>query len=264
MNAGNLGRQPSPEAAPSASHGGTAGRTWLISFADLVSLLLTFMVMLFAQSDADRKQQWRDAAIAFARHLAWSEVSAPEIHAQPGPPRAPVLLDLNYLALVLPPTLASEPALTGARLSREADRLTLSIPATRLFAPSDPALTADGLHALASLARVLSGLANRLAVDATVRAPALGIASASGDRLEDQPGWSDEASDPLALDVWDAALSRAIVIAAALGKAGLGRSIGCRAVAGAPEDALRKVDVQTARLAAGAWIELVVFASAEE
>lgn len=247
---------PPPAAAWTPCEGGAGGRTWLISFADLVSLLLTFMIMLFAQSDADHKQAWREAAIAFARHLAWPEEPAAQPGAPSGPPRAPVLLDLNYLALVLPATLAGEPALAAAALDREADRLILAIPASRLFAPGGMALTPDGMRALASLARVLSGLSNRLAIDAALRAPDEIRTSA--------PGRAMAASDPLASEAWDAALSRAIAIATALGRAGLGRPIACRAVADAPDDRMKRGHAPGASPAAEGRIELVVFASAEE
>ncbi|MBI3451782.1 MAG: flagellar motor protein MotB [Rhodospirillales bacterium] len=137
---------------------------WLLTFADLISLLLTFFVMLFAMSGVEIAK-WREVNAALAnrpiadarddanvagntRNLA----AAPERYAA----------DLDYLAVVLGEKMASDPVLKRATLSRLEDRLVISFPADLLFASGQADLHGRAVEALYILGGVLRNLGNRV------------------------------------------------------------------------------------------------------
>jgi hypothetical protein len=189
-------------------------QAWMITFADLISLLLTFTILLFTLS-AEQQRGGHDAAVDSlpAPPSPAAEVASP---APTAPPQVRALLDLDYLALLLPETLAAEPALAEARLRRDEERLVISLPVGTLFAPESARLREPGRLSLAALARALGHLANRTAVVAGVRtrnALSAPIAPAQGQRLDD----TDADASAAALSL---ALSRAMAVRAALRQVG--------------------------------------------
>lgn len=100
---------------------------WLVTMVDLVSLLLTFMILLFACSRLDG-QGWTEAASAIRTTFGGPAWMRPEPLPQPTieTPSAPPAIDLGYLALLI------EARLTGARgagwVHLAADRLRIMLP----------------------------------------------------------------------------------------------------------------------------------------
>jgi chemotaxis protein MotB len=93
---------------------------WLISFTDLIGLLLAFFIMLFAMSSPD-EERWTKLAKLFAGQLTIGpagesdvvpDVDRPSPTAVPAPERG---LDTDYLASVLLAKLATEPLLARDR-----------------------------------------------------------------------------------------------------------------------------------------------------
>jgi chemotaxis protein MotB len=141
---------------------------WLVTFTDVMALMLTFFVMLYAMA-IPNEVAWRQAKKALAdglapgsagawyagpREAAGIATDAPGMAAQ----------DVDYLYTVLATQVERQPALAGARLSLGDGRLVLSLPAEVLFAPGDAALSAGGKRALWALAVKLSRIQNRIAL----------------------------------------------------------------------------------------------------
>lgn len=230
--------------------GNERSRNWILSFADLLSLLLCFMVMTFAMTNTAREQRQpaeteatRSLPEAIARPSdAWSadvRFSADRSF----PARAVRALDLDYLAAILDSTLPADRMLREVRVEVTGDRLVLAMPADLLFAPGEARIADEALPSLEALARVLNNLSNPIEV--------LGRAKA-------EPAPAGE--EPL---YWDLSLSRALAVTEFLASSGLIRPVASYGLADvAPYELPDNVQSQRERMAAR--VDLVVYATAGE
>jgi chemotaxis protein MotB len=147
---------PIEDDADAPVHGAPAKADWMYTFADLVSLLLTFFVMLFAMSSL---QDDRFREVANSQPSA--SVDMPSVLI----PRA---VDLDYLRRIIGAKLAQLPApekINDLELVHANGRVTLSLPADTLFAPGSAALLPAGRRSLILLGESLSVFANRITVE---------------------------------------------------------------------------------------------------
>lgn len=160
------------------------GRTppWLITFADLVSLMLVFFVMLFAMSSLER-EEWQQI---LGRDPVPQVIEIPDpLESERSLERAQVeeARDPDYLLSVFKTKLESEPLLKDLPLRSMGDRIVLTISADRLAA--DLAAGAPGgadslVHALGG---ALQTLPNQIVVDGFAPADAAGNAWRTALRL---------------------------------------------------------------------------------
>jgi chemotaxis protein MotB len=204
-------RSPAPSPA--------AGGIWLISFADLVSLMLAFFVLMFAMREPEPKL-WADL---LGRVTAPSTAARPALPGDPPPqPRASFNIatteeisarSLDYLSAVLRNQLSARPALAGLAVVRQDDRLTLFAPATLLF-DGGLTLSARGRETLYLLAPMLGRAGDR--VEVVGRAPAE-EGQADGGRADGGRGW-------------ERALTQAVIVAQGLRDAGYQTDLVARGV----------------------------------
>lgn len=183
-----------------APHNG--GRAWLITFTDLVALMLTFFVMLFAMSRVEQ-QKWEELIGTLTQNPAvLGELAA-------NPPRAALAMeeepavagsDLDYLAPLLRQQMAADPLLTAGTVERLSDRIIISLPTDLLFAPGSDALDPGASRAVFALGGALQNLANRIEVVGHADPTPPGGAFASN---------------------WELSLARAMTVAHLLSRAGL-------------------------------------------
>ena len=114
----------------SRGQGGDSTGAWMVTFTDLVALLLTFFVMIFAMSHV-KTADWSSLTESLRRHLnsvAGQTVASPSLRMDvPSPDRQPGA-DLDYLSELLAGHLSEAPGLADARLRRGEDRLFVSLP----------------------------------------------------------------------------------------------------------------------------------------
>ncbi|MEX2009531.1 MAG: flagellar motor protein MotB [Dongiaceae bacterium] len=183
---------------------------WLITFADLVGLMLAFFVMLFAMSNIDGTK-WRGVANGLSRSLdpviaiedesPRAERNVVEVTVEPGS-------DLDYLATLLAHELAAEPALAAAVLRSLDDRIVISLPADLLFEPISARLGGPAAPTLFALGGLLRNLDNRIEV-----------AGHADRRAIDSTDYPSN---------WELSLARALAVAEALRESGYGRPIVAR------------------------------------
>jgi chemotaxis protein MotB len=141
-------------------------QAWMVTFTDLVALMLTFFVMLFAMMTVER-QAWNDLTDSLAQHLDRIE--------PPAPPRPDELLDmpdarvapganLDYLATLLERRLAELEPLAGGRVERRSDHLVVGLPADLLFAPGTAVPQAEARAAIFELGGLLRHVDNLVEV----------------------------------------------------------------------------------------------------
>lgn len=141
-------------------------RLWLIQFTDLVSLLLTFVVMLYATADPAplKPLTGNDRQIPARAEVAMAAgPDALEAGALPDRLR-PQGLPLPYLAGVLRSLVDTDARFTGMRVRLDADTLTLSFPADLVFESGEAVLSAAGQTTLMRFADLVSPIRNRIEV----------------------------------------------------------------------------------------------------
>ena len=234
---------PGP-AVPSAG-GQRSSQAWLVTFTDLVALLLTFFVMLFAMSKVEQRK-WQNLTDALAQDLnAVREVPTALASEQLGIEGVRVLAgtDLDYLAALLNQNMAADPRLQQGVLGRLDDRLVIALPGDLLFASGSSSLAETGREAVAALGSLLRRLDNRIEVagHADPRRPVGGYASN-----------------------WDLSLTRALRVAEVLSQAGYRGPIQASGFGDSRFAALSRALAPARRLELARRVELIVHAHAEE
>jgi chemotaxis protein MotB len=139
---------------------------WLVSFADLVALLLAFFVMLFATQRVERLP-WEALISSLSRSLNPALIERP---AEPSEERnvrrlsARRAVDLNYLEKLLHGKVAAERALREILIRRDDAQLTIELPTDSLFPAGSARLTDGARRVIFSLAGILRDIGNRIDV----------------------------------------------------------------------------------------------------
>jgi chemotaxis protein MotB len=175
---------------------------WLLTLADLLSLLLAFFVLLFAATSV-QQDKWHRLVQPIAAYMT-GRGTAGTGAAGPGstePPGAPARDSLSYDGVLLRRLLAADTGLSGISLDETPHLIRLTLPA------------GSDLSRAGALAQLLGRLDNRVDVVVHVAPVAGGAAAAS----------------------WRDGVLRALQIAAALRRDGDFRPITCISLAGASE-----------------------------
>lgn len=177
-------------------------QVWLLTFSDLVLLLLTFFILLYAMSDID---MGRYGALARSTGVSNSDPLLAETQAPTSDFTIPQrelrpAEDLGYLKAVVTQALRKD-ARFGAVATRFTDEyLVISLPGSLLFEPGSAVVGDEANAAVFDLAGLLSVLENAIAVMGHV-GPA---------ELVDAPFLSD----------WELSLARAVRISQSLRESG--------------------------------------------
>ncbi|MDG2285787.1 MAG: flagellar motor protein MotB [Alphaproteobacteria bacterium] len=146
--------------------GAGGGSVWLVTFIDLISLLLAFFVMMYSMSSMSLPA-WQ----AFTASLNKAEIEKPaKTRTLPPTPIAADAdrpgrgVDVRYLRRILESGMARETTLALAVLRQRGGKLVLSLPGDLFFAPGGASVLVSGSAALFALAETLSNLDNRIDV----------------------------------------------------------------------------------------------------
>ncbi|PWC33245.1 flagellar motor protein MotB [Azospirillum sp. TSO35-2] len=205
-----------PTVRSDAGDGGGHRKTlWLISFTDLISLMLAFFVLMYSMSEPEA-ERWTKLAKGVSETMPAARSTATTPSDRPADPRAAfnaqavearAAIDLHYLAALLGSQLRSNAELSVVDVRREDDRVVIRLPGERLFDPSGAAFTEEGRRVLFLLGAVIGRIGNRIEL--------VGHAE-----REDMTGGA----------AWERALTRAVAVSAALRETGYRRDLVARAV----------------------------------
>ena len=124
---------------------------WMLSLADLISLLLTFFVMLFAMSTV-KVDAWNEIIDAMSKAPVdieeKEETDIPEAETNVSTTIRKPAMNLDYLKSILTNNLKNDDVLRDAILRQETDSLILSLPGDLLFVSGQAALTRQAVQAL--------------------------------------------------------------------------------------------------------------------
>lgn len=181
---------------------------WLVMFADLLSLLLTFFVLIFSMN-AVQIENWRSVVTTFSERLSprHAMVSA---QTWGGKPEAkidtPLSLKIEYLGTVIAQKLGQDPVFQQSRVQFLDNRLVISIPSDVLFEKGGASFkNAGGRHALEELGAILHNVRSEVGV--------VGHAAPAPSTDEDLPS------------NWELSLIRAIAVSRVLQDSGYGKPI---------------------------------------
>jgi len=197
---------------PAAS--AAAKSMWLISFTDLMSLMLGFFVMLYGMTQPDHGKFKEIARGLSARSTASGYSDRP-----PTPTAAfnGALIETNprlgagYLHVLLRAQIKESPELAGVDVRLEDDRVVVAIPRAKLFAPDGRTVGDEGRRTLFLLGAAVGRSGNRVEVVSTAEP----LAGASG-------------------AAWEAALIRSAATASAMRAVGYSADLVARAVSLVP------------------------------
>ncbi len=148
-------------------------RIWLISFTDLISLIVCFFVMMYAMSEP-QLEQFKKISSAFEDELAIVHPTQERSY-QGAPlhmgdeenislPRQSykTALNINYLSQVVAQKRTEVPALKDLALSVKGGEIILEIPLLAVYA--DAAMTAPRTGTLRALAGLFGGIPNEIQI----------------------------------------------------------------------------------------------------
>ena len=186
----------------STSTGEIASKAWMIIFTDLVSLLLTFFIMLFSMSNL-KLDDWNEMIDTLSQSFTPVISNTSRL----SPARYNIsstfkkrAINLDYLSAVLEDALVGDPILENSFILRTGDRLVIILPGDYWFEPGKAALTERSRNSLFHLGSVLRNVGNEMAVNGYVGSETI-------DGEEFGSGWG-------------LSLARAVTVGSALKQAG--------------------------------------------
>ena len=146
---------------------GGGGSIWLISFTDVMALMLTFFVLLFAMSNP-KKGDWekftQNVQENFNRHEGKQDNRGAEDAINIAKIDFNQALDLRYLKALIDNLIEKEPSLRIAKVIDNGSSLIVALPSDLLFDPGQATVKSQANQALFTLAGALRRIKNRIEV----------------------------------------------------------------------------------------------------
>ncbi len=140
---------------------------WMITFTDLVTLMLTFFVLLFSMSNV-KLDKWKNMIDALSLSLSPSQSKSIAVSTSKFNISAVFrkrAVNLDYLASVLRETLNADPFLRRSQLIRREDRLVIALPGDLLFERDSAVITKRAREALFDFGGILGNIGNKIGVN---------------------------------------------------------------------------------------------------
>lgn len=139
---------------------------WMLTFADLLSLILTFFVMLYAMS-AVVEPKWHKIKSSLTRRLnPDKEIHEIILTADKSIPKVETkqALNVTYLFSILQEKMSAEKALAVLKIEAKDDHLTITVPMSLFFKKEDARLTKNAQEIMALLEEIFHQMGNRVDV----------------------------------------------------------------------------------------------------
>lgn len=142
------------------------GESWLIIFADLLALLLTFFVLMFSMSSV-QVSKWEALVTSLSENLnpnraQIQEVDWKNIEASKVPQKE--ALSLQYLKKVFVDKLQYDPILSRSSVVLMDDRLVITLPADLIFEKGQSEFSPSVYKSLQELGAALQSIQNKITV----------------------------------------------------------------------------------------------------
>jgi len=144
-----------------------SSQIWLISFTDVMALMLTFFVLLFSMTEP-QKQDWSEisSAVRTEFNRFYGSVANRGTQETINVNRIDFdeALNINYLAALIQVVVTESKFLEDVILTPRAGRLVISLPRELLFEPGDAMVKEEGARALYALGGSLSRITNKVEI----------------------------------------------------------------------------------------------------
>jgi len=148
-----------------------SGSNWMITFADLLSLILTFFVLLYSMSALEDNQKWEEITKSLSQKLnpnKDAEEQAPAAQISVTRISMPKAANIDYLATIITDKFNDSPELSTMFSVRKLDdRIIISLIGARAFTEGEKELTNDGLYALSLIGEIIQTVGNRVDIYGT-------------------------------------------------------------------------------------------------
>lgn len=144
--------------------------TWLITLVDLISLLITFFIMLLSMSDISPLNNFDTLVegFPFEQQGPENELKGIEQSVKLSPVLRGKLIPLSYAQNIIKNQLSSYPELKNITFRRENDSLVLQIKESDLFKDHHSVLKSDQMRFLNIMAKFLSQMTNKITIAGVV------------------------------------------------------------------------------------------------
>lgn len=218
---------------------------WLVTFTDVIALMLTFFVMLFAMSNV-KTDQFHNLSESLRQRLSTildQDQASPTFKLDmPSADRTPGA-DLDYITELLRSQLAEHPRLRRSVVRREEGRVFVSLPADMLFASGEFEIRDRAAKAVFALGGILRNFENRIEV------------AGHADPRQPQSRYPSN---------WELSLLRAQSVASALNRAGYEAPVIARGYGDSQYGDLPQSMPEDQRRALARRVDVVIGASAQE
>lgn len=140
---------------------------WMVTFTDLVSLMLTFFVLLFSMSSV-KMDEWDAMIDTLTQTLnpgKLTTVAAATAQFNIGTIFRRQATNLDYLSGVLQAGVQGDPLLSSSRIMLLDDRLVIALPGDLLFPPGQAVMPDEARSALFTLGSLLRNVGNQIGVN---------------------------------------------------------------------------------------------------
>ena len=144
-----------------------AGRAWLVTFTDLMGLLVAFFVLLFSMSQIEQSK-WQglvDGLASDLNALRKVEEVKPALDLHPEAAAVVPGADLDYLTPIIREQISAHPLLAQATIHHAAERLVMSLPVDVLFGAGTAVPVPRATEIGSALVSVLRHLNNSVEVE---------------------------------------------------------------------------------------------------
>lgn len=216
---------------------------WLITFTDIMALMLTFFVLMYSMS-VPQEEKWEEISDSLSK--GFSKFYSPAYFAGNLDTLSLEKLDFNdalnleYLQTILKKSIVNDARLEHVEIIMQQDRLIISLPHDLLFEVGKDAVNADGKKALFALGGILNRISNRIEV--VGHSDPQPIRNADGDFINN----------------WALSLSRAAQVSSVLHQVGYRKDVIVRGVSSARYDELPITIPEEERLSLSRRVDIVV------
>lgn len=216
---------------------------WLITFTDIMALMLTFFVLLYSMAIPE-VEKWEDLTSSinkgFSKFYSPQEYSGAQDTISIDKIDRSEALNLNYLSGLIEEKVRENNLLDDVVLITASDRLIISMPENLLFEAGEDDVKTDGKKALFTIGGLLARIRNRIEVVG-----------------HSDPRPISETNQRFSSN-WELSLSRAIKVSSILKQVGYTRDVITRGMSSARYDEIPDTVSEEKRLDLSRRVDLVV------
>ncbi len=249
----NTGKKELPDPAPSrravCNYGRRIGDSrnnpaiWVISFTDIMALMLTFFVLLYSMSSPETEvwEEMKSGINSQFRRFRGADLNrGPQDTIDISKINFNRALDLDYLQALIGRHIENEATLKGVDLRSVSGGLLVSFPQELVFEEGRAEMSEKGSDAVYAIALTLSKIRNRIEIIGHT------------DPFSSPPANTSETSR------WELSLARASVIAGALRRVGYDRPIMARGLADAVYNSFPETIPEEKRIGEARRVDIMI------